>query len=128
MFYQEYRNMLLERQQAKGLKSFLIQRKLDKKRGEFLKELPQKYGNEYQEFFRALLYTIEQHPEKSWFKVEFWDTPRLNEDPSPIQKWVDTDSKKRKETLQIMSHQWSHYGEYIDFQHSSWWDAWVKLL
>lgn len=127
MFYQEYRKLLSERQKAKGLKYFLLQRKLEKKRGEFLNELPQKFGKEFQEFFRALLYTIEQNPEKVSFKVEFWDTPRLNGNPSPIQKWVDTDSKKRKETLQIMALR-SYYGEYIDFQHSSWWEAWINLL
>lgn len=125
MFYQEYREALRERKKAKGIKSFLLQRKLEKKREEFLNELPKRYGKEYRGFFEALLYTIEQHPEEGAFYVEFWDIPRKN--GSPIQKWVETDPKKRKETLQIMALQRSHYGEKIEFDHHPWWEALIQI-
>lgn len=125
MFYQDYRQLMNTIRQSGRIRAFLVQRKLDKKKSEFLNELTEKYGFEYRTFFEALLKTIEENPKEKTFCVEFWDIPRPN--GSPIQKWVDTDPQKRKETLKIMSLQSSHYGESISFEHCLWWEAWISI-
>lgn len=125
MFYQDYQKQLNEERSSGRFRAFFLRRRLEKKRCEFLNELTGKYGFEYRTFFEALLKTIEENPKKKTFCVEFWDIPRPN--GSPIQKWVDTDPQKRKETLKIMSLHGSHYGESISFDHCLWWEAWISI-